>query len=185
MNACVRLSLQRSRFHSKLLWISRSLSSIASTPRNAIINDTPAASSPPGITVPSSITDKFIHGEVLDLSVNLQALRPGDILDIPYELTVSEAMQDFWQSAFHSQDRLQTSTPFARRLGFQDRVLPFGLTLFLATSMTHEDTAKVHVGLGNVQYLWPAFAGDTFTKSFRVKSVRNTSDGNHSVRMNS
>ena len=27
-----------------------------------------------------------------------------------------------------------------------------------------------------------AFAGDTFTKSFQVKSVRNTTDGNHSVR---
>ena len=26
-----------------------------------------------------------------------------------------------------------------------------------------------------------AFAGDTFTKSFQVKSIRNTSDGNHSV----
>ena len=66
-------------------------------------------------------------------------------------------------------------------MGLQDKVLPFPLALFLTSSMSHEDAAKVQVGYGPVQYLWPAFAGDTFTKTFRVQSVRNTSDGNHSV----
>ena len=47
--------------------------------------------------------------------------------------------------------------------------------------MSHEDGAKTQVGFGNVSYLWPAFAGDTFTKTFTMASVRNTSDGNHSV----
>ncbi|KAL3893230.1 MAG: hypothetical protein SGARI_008303, partial [Bacillariaceae sp.] len=47
--------------------------------------------------------------------------------------------------------------------------------------MTHADAAKVQVGFGRVNYLWPCFAGDTFTKSFTVESIRNTSDGNHSV----
>jgi len=123
----------------------------------------------------------FIQGEVLDLAVDLQALRPGDKLEIPYELTVSESLHDFWQSAFHSQDRIHTSRPFARKIGLQDQVLPFPLVLFLTSSMTHADAAKVQVGFGNVHYLWPAFAGDTFKKSFHVKAVRNTSDGNHSI----
>jgi hypothetical protein len=48
--------------------------------------------------------------------------------------------------------------------------------------MTHADKAKVQVGFGRVAYLWPLFAGDTVTKSFTVKSIRNTSDGHHSVR---
>jgi acyl dehydratase len=39
----------------------------------------------------------------------------------------------------------------------------------------------VQVGFRNAVYHWPAFAGDTFTKKFEVKSVRNTSDGEHSV----
>jgi hypothetical protein len=45
-------------------------------------------------------TDKgvFVQGEVLDLAADLRTFRPGDKLDIPYELTVSESMQDFWQS---------------------------------------------------------------------------------------
>ncbi len=59
--------------------------------------------------------------------------------------------------------------------------MPFGLVLFLTTSMTHADAAKVQVGFGNVVYHWPAYSGDTFTKSFEVNAIRNTSDGNHTV----
>ena len=66
-------------------------------------------------------------------------------------------------------------------MGLQDRVLPFSLALFLTSSMTHADSAKIQVGYGKVAYCWPTFAGDTFTKRFTVESIRNTSDGNHSV----
>ena len=41
---------------------------------------------------------EWMKGEVLDLAADLRTFRPGDKLDIPYELTVSETMQDFWQS---------------------------------------------------------------------------------------
>ncbi len=40
----------------------------------------------------------FIRGETLNLAADLRTVRPGDKLEIPYELTVSESMQDFWQS---------------------------------------------------------------------------------------
>lgn len=138
--------------------------------------------------VPSVVEDnteaeaEFVEGEILDMAVNLRQVRPGDIVRIPYELTITESIGDLWHSAFHSQDRIHTSRPFARTMGLQDKVLPFPLALFLTSSMSHADAAKVQVGFGAVQYLWPAFAGDTFTKTFQVKSVRNTSDGNHSVR---
>lgn len=118
---------------------------------------------------------------MLDLARDFRTARPGDVITPPYELTVSDAMQDFWQSAFHNQDRISTSTPFARKIGLQDRVLPFGLMLFLTGGMTHADAAKVQVGFDNAIYHFPAFAGDTFTKRFTVKSVRNTSDGHHTV----
>ena len=42
-----------------------------------------------------------------------------------------------------NQDRVNTSTPFARALGLQDAVLPFSLVLFLAGAMTHADAAQV------------------------------------------
>ena len=72
----------------------------------------------------------------------------GEVIDIPYELTISPAFRDQWQSAFYSHDRLNTSTPFARKLGFQDQVLPFSLMLFLAGSMSHADSATVQVWVG-------------------------------------
>jgi hypothetical protein len=35
----------------------------------------------------------FIHGEVLDRAVDLRHSRPGDRIDVPYEITVTDAMQ--------------------------------------------------------------------------------------------
>ena len=43
------------------------------------------------------------------------------------------------------------------------------------------DAAKVQVGYGNVNYLWPIFAGDTLRRVFTVSKIRNTSDGQHSI----
>jgi hypothetical protein len=40
----------------------------------------------------------FLEGQVIDLAADIRTFRPGSKLDIPYELTVSESMQDFWQS---------------------------------------------------------------------------------------
>mgnify|MGYP001113887130 CR=1 FL=1 len=80
-----------------------------------------------------------------------------------------DSLRDFWQSAFYSHDRINTSTPFARKLGFQDQLLPFTLMLFLTGSMSHADAAKVQVGFKNAVYHWPGFAGDTFKKRFKIK----------------
>jgi acyl dehydratase len=96
-------------------------------------------------------------------------------------ISSSSSFSSLCYQAFHAQDRIHTSTPYCRKMGLQDRVLPFSLALFLTSSMTHADAAKIQVGFGKVSYLWPAFAGDTFTKTFTVDSIRNTSDGNHAV----
>lgn len=43
-------------------------------------------------------TGKFIKGEVLDYAINLRTSRPGTVIDIPYELTLTESLHEFWQS---------------------------------------------------------------------------------------
>jgi len=123
----------------------------------------------------------YVVGESVNHAIDLQRVRPGEPIEIPYEVTVNSSMRDFWLSAFHSNDRINTSTPFARNLGFQDAVLPFSMILFLAGSMTHADAAKVQVGYHNAIYHWPAFSGDTFTRTFHIKSRRTTSDGENSI----
>ena len=50
-------------------------------------------------STPQELTEsKFIHGETLNLAADLRTFRPGDKLEIPYELTVTESIQEFWQS---------------------------------------------------------------------------------------
>ena len=95
-----------------------------------------------GTTISTS-TPSLVTGVILDHAVNLKTVRPGDRLDIPYELTISESLPDFWFACFFDQSRIHCSTPFCRRMGLQDRVLPFSLALFLTSSMSHADAAKV------------------------------------------
>ena len=122
-----------------------------------------------------------VVGEVIDNAVNLSSARPGDSVEVPYEITVSSSLRDFWQSAFYSHDRINTSTVFARHLGLQDQIVPFSLMLFLAGSMSHADHAKVQTGFKNAKYHWPAFSGDTFRKRFVIQSLRTTSNGRNSL----
>ena len=55
-----------------------------------------------------------VIGEIVDQAIDLKTVRPGDVINIPYEVTISHSLRDFWQSAFYSHDRINTSTPFAR-----------------------------------------------------------------------
>lgn len=122
-----------------------------------------------------------VKGEILDQTLDLTKLRPGDIIDVPYEVTISNSVRDLWHSAFYCHDRINTSTPFARTLNLQDQVLPFSLMLFLAGSMSHADHAKLQIGFGYGVYHWPAFAGDTFRKRFVLRSLRPTSNGRETI----
>lgn len=133
------------------------------------------------VTTPgySTMGDKYVKGEIIDQSLNLQTVRPGDTIDVPYEVTVSPSLRDFWQSAFYSYDRINTSTPFARSLGLPEQVLPFNLMLFLTGSMSHADQAKLQIGFTNAVYHW--FAGDTFKKRFVIRKLRTTSKQESSV----
>lgn len=131
--------------------------------------------------LPEGMSKLKLVAEVVDHAVNLKNVRPGETIDVPYELTVSPSLRDFWQSAFYSHDRINTSTPFARALGLQDQALPFGLMAFLTASMSHADQAKLQAGFKNAKYHWPAFAGDTFKKKFVIRSLRSTSDRQNSI----
>ena len=117
---------------------------------------------------PADADGPFLVGQTMKHAVNLRRARPGDVIRVPYEVTVSPALRDLWHGAFFSHDRLSQSTPFARAMGFQDQLLPFNLMLFLAGSMSHAEEAMVQLQFRKACYLWPGFAGDTFHKRFKV-----------------
>lgn len=123
----------------------------------------------------------FVRGEILDRSIDFRCARPGDIIDVPYEITVSQIFRDLWQSGCYSYDRINTSAPFAKSLGLQDQVIPFNLMLFLAGSMSHADNAKLQIGYQKGTYHWPAFAGDTFKRRYVIRSLTATSDDRNSI----
>jgi acyl dehydratase len=132
-------------------------------------------------------TEKFtesnlpIAGEMIINTADLTKARPGDVIEVPYEMTITNATKEFWQSAFYSHDRINTSTPYARSLGLQDQPIPFSLMTYIAASMSHADDAKIDTSYSQGKYHWPAFAGDTFRKKIIIQKLRNTSDGNLSV----
>lgn len=122
-----------------------------------------------------------IRGSTVRQAVDITAVKPGNAIAVPYELTIGSSMRDFWQSAFYSYDRICTSTPFARSLGLQDQTLPFNLVQFLAASMTHVDQAETMLGFRNAVYHWPAFAGDTFRKNMRILALKPSNDGTSTI----
>jgi hypothetical protein len=171
--ALVRMRAGTSRIISTSMQFSRSLTSTTSFYK---VSHGETSSKSSGGTKQSTII-----GEIIDNAIDLRNIRPGETIEVPYELTISNSMRDFWQSAFYSHDRINTSTPFARALGLQDQVIPFGLMLFLAGSMSHADRAKLQTGVEKAHYHWPAFAGDTLKKRFIILSLRPTSNGLHSI----
>ncbi len=58
----------------------------------------PSSPFPPMTDEKGAKDGTFVQGEVLNLAADLRTFRPGDKLEIPYELTVTESMQEFWQS---------------------------------------------------------------------------------------
>jgi acyl dehydratase len=124
-----------------------------------------------------------VYGEILDAALDLRRVRVGQRLDIPYELTVFEGWRDIWHSAFYQHDRIYTSELFAKGLGFQKELLPFSLMMFMTGTMSHVDDSREVLDLGfkNAVYFRPAYAGDTFTKTFYIRDLRTTRDGSDTI----
>lgn len=118
-----------------------------------------------------SHSPKIVVGEGTDHAIDIKMVRPWDVIHVPYQITISHSLRDFWQSVLYSHDRVNTSTPFVRKLKMQDLVLSFGLMIFIAASMSHADPWQLQTGFRNAKYLWPSFAGDTISERFIMKNL--------------
>jgi len=123
-----------------------------------------------------------IIGEPMVQHIDVSRCNIGDTIDVPYEITVTEGWITLWQSCFYQHDRLYTSEPFAKELGFKGTPLPFSLMLFKTVSMSHVDSNKevLDLGFDNAIYRVPAYPGQTFRKQYIIKGLR-TSDGKGTV----
>ena len=54
----------------------------------------------------------FLTPKVMEFTTDLSKVRPGEVIEVPYEFTISHSFRDFWQSANYSHDRINTSKLF-------------------------------------------------------------------------
>lgn len=118
VSSALRIGIARTaNFPSRRVLISRNFSS-------SIARSQPLSSSS------SSPPSGFIFGEVLDHAVDLRNSRPGDRIDVPYELTITDAMQVNFQfflvcSSSGGLSSLLLNIPFPPlRQGFMEFSLP-------------------------------------------------------------
>ena len=158
-----------------------SLSSPSSTPLRRLHSSPYSLSSDPSPSIPTS--KHSVIGEPLNSSLDLSRTHIGQVIEVPYQMTVGESQQCLWQSTFHIHDRLYTSTPFAQTLNLPAHPLPFTMVLFTSISMTHVDESREVLDLAydHAVYVTPAFPGDTFKQTFTIKHLRMTSDGRNTI----
>eukprot|EP00494_Astrolonche_serrata_P031179 UN31448 len=131
----------------------------------------------------SLVGGSVIQGGTINQSVDLASVRIGEILEYPYEYTYTQDWRTKWQSSFFQQDRINTSLPYCRKMNLKDIPIPYDLCLFHASSMTHvEDTRDVwELRLTDAHLHRAIFPGDTITKLFQIKDVRDTADGKNII----
>lgn len=120
------------------------------------------------------IGEKSSSGSVGRAPVDWSKARIGQSVEPPYEVTMDGGWVALWQSIMFQHDRLFTSDPFAEKMKLGERILPFSMVLFQAVSMSHvdEELEVMELGFKNGMYLKPAYAGDTFRKTYSVKAIR-------------
>jgi len=99
----------------------------------------------------------------------------GDVYDHPWEVTVDDGMLALWQSSFLDANPLYSSNVYARRIGFQRRVIPPSLVLNLGLSFSVHDVSQqaiAHLAYIDVRFPRPLYPGDTFKAYSRVLGVK-------------
>jgi len=136
------------------------------------------------VTADATTVEGFVKGGVLkDTRLDLGKVRVGQMLEIPYEMTVDSGWRDQWQAQFYQQDRLYTSHSFARTVGFDQTPMPNCLVLFLALSMSHVDQTRdvFDLRIKHAVYEKPVFPLDTLKRRFVIQDVRESSNGKNVV----
>lgn len=98
----------------------------------------------------------------------------GEIVQTPYEVTITDSWKSLWETAFLSTKGYLTSLPKSSSLGLNGLPLPFSLLstmaiAFSVSSLTYY--ARVHLCFKNVFQQRPVVAGDTVRAMFCINST--------------
>ena len=121
-------------------------------------------------TTPSSPT---IRGKLLKKGLSSK-VNLGEIVQTPFEVTITESWKSLWETAFLSTKGYYTSLPRSNSLGFDGLPLPFSLaaTMGIAFSVSSLSYyARVHLSLSDMFQQRPLIAGDTVKAMFCINST--------------
>ena len=110
-------------------------------------------------------------------------IKLGEIVQTPFEVTITDSWKSLWESAFLSTKGYFTSLPRSANLNFQGLPVPFSLAATMAiafsvSSLTYY--ARVHLGFQNMFQQRPLIVGDTVRAMFCINSTEKKKGGDGS-----
>src|SRR5262249_8078403 len=101
--------------------------------------------------------------------------QPGDVYFHPWEVTLDDGLLAMFAASFLDPNRLYSSRPYARALGFRDRVVnPLVLINLTIGYSVHDvsEQALAHLAYIDVRFPNPAYTGDTLRARSTVLGAR-------------
>ena len=101
----------------------------------------------------------------------------GDLVVVPYQVTVTNGWKVAWESSFLSSQGFNTSLVRAKNIGFRDLPMPFSLAVTMTVALAVSSIsyhARVHLGFTSIFQNRPLVAGDTVRALFSVEKVEQT-----------
>ena len=128
---------------------------------------------------PSSPTIRGLHVKKgISSKVNL-----GEIVQTPFEVTITESWKSLWETAFLSTKGYYTSLPRSNSLGFNSLPLPFSLAATMAVALSVSSLsyyARIHLCFRNMFQQRPLMVGDTVRALFCLNSTEKKKGGDGS-----
>ena len=124
------------------------------------------------------------HGKTMRYGLDYKNAFPGQIIQSPYETTIDESFITQWQSMVQTGNPLETSRHFCEQLGMRGRLIPFqnlvnlGLCLIVET---FSESSLFHLGISNVIYEYPVFAGDTIRSVMIIDDIVPSSNKKYTI----
>ena len=110
-------------------------------------------------------------------------VRLGEIVQTPFEVTVTDSWKSLWETAFLGTKGYFSSLPRSARLGFESLPLPFSLAATMGVAFSVSSLsyyARVHLCFRNMFQQRPLMAGDTVKAIFCINSTEKKKGGDGS-----
>ncbi len=124
------------------------------------------------------------RGKTLSYGLDYRNAFPGQIVTSPYEATIDESWITSWQSMVQTGNPLETSLHFCEELGLKGRLAPFQMLVNLGLCLVVEsfsESSIFHLGISNVIYERPVYAGDTLRSVMIIDDLVPSSNQKYTI----